>query len=49
MKFRLAIGRTREAAVALCRRTPFACLADGRLRDIFSRGIREQMGGMTSL
>jgi hypothetical protein len=40
---RLAVGWLREAAA-----TPFGCLPDRRLRDIFSRGIRVRMGGMTS-
>jgi len=43
MKSRTAIGRPPEAAMTLS-----GHLADCRLRDIFSRGIREQMGGMTS-
>jgi hypothetical protein len=43
MKLRTIVGPPPGAAIALS-----GLLADCRLRDIFSRGIREQMGGMTS-
>ena len=44
MRFRRAIGRTRETAVALCRRLP----SRTGLCDIFLLAFQALMGGMTS-